>query len=91
MNKRNLNQANSSSSERNRVKQERFTRLAEARVTNVLRSIRILGNLSNTSNYWYDDQQVRRIFDEVRDQLDVVEQKFKVGARKKDERREFKF
>jgi hypothetical protein len=91
MNKRNLNQENPALAERDRVRRERFTRLAEARVTNVLRSIRILGNLSNTSNYSYDDLQVQRIFKEVRDQLEAVEQKFKVGARKKDERREFKF
>lgn len=91
MNKRKSKRQDSEPQDRNRLKQERFTRLAEARVTNVLRSIRILGNLSNTSNYWYDDQQVRRIFDEVRDQLEVVEQKFKLGARKKDEHREFKF
>jgi hypothetical protein len=91
MNKRNSNQENTKLTERDRVKQERFTRLAEARVNNVLRSIRILGNLSNTSNYWYDDQQVQRIFDEVRDQLQVVEQKFRIGSRRKDERRQFKF
>jgi len=63
-------------------KADRFTRLAQARTTNVLRSIRILGNLSNTSNYSYTPEQVRKIFAAVRAQLDNAESKFEAGARK---------
>ena len=33
---------------------EKFKRLSEKRVTNLLRSLEILGNLSNTSNYKYE-------------------------------------
>jgi len=64
-------------------KADRFTRLAQARTTNVLRSIRILGNLSNTSNYSYTPEQVRKIFSAIRAQLDNAESKFDAGARKK--------
>jgi len=63
-------------------KVDRFTRLAQARTTNVLRSIRILGNLSNTSNYSYTPEQVRKIFSAIRAQLDNAESKFDAGARK---------
>lgn len=62
-------------------REARFKRLAESRVNNVLRSIRILGNLSNTTNYQYTPDQVHRIFQAVREQLELVEGKFEVGAR----------
>ncbi len=61
-------------------KADRFTRLASARTTNVLDSIRILGNLSNTSNYEYAPAQVTKIFGAIREQLDIAESKFKAGA-----------
>jgi len=60
----------------------RFTRLAQARTTNVLRSIRILSNLSNRSNYEYTPEQVSKIFRAIRDQLDIAERKFEAGAHK---------
>lgn len=69
---------------------DRFKRLAESRVNNVLRSIRILGNLSNTTNYSYTPDQVQRIFNAVREQLELVEGKFEVGARNSGRSR-FKF
>jgi hypothetical protein len=70
--------------------EDRFKRLAESRVNNVLRSIRILGNLSNTTNYSYKPDQVQRIFEAVREQLDLVEGKFEIGARNSGRSR-FKF
>ena len=42
-------------------KQERFKILAEKRVRSALRTIRLIGNLSNTSNYSYSDDDVRKI------------------------------
>lgn len=62
-------------------KADRFARLAQPRTTNVLRSIRILGNLSNKSNYEYTPAQVSKIFGAIREQLDIVESKFRAGAR----------
>jgi hypothetical protein len=62
-------------------KADRFARLAQPRTTNVLRSIRILGNLSNTSNYEYTPAQVSKIFGAIREQLDIAESKFRAGAR----------
>ena len=64
-------------------KADRFARLAQPRTTNVLRSIRILGNLSNTTNYSYTPEQVRKIFVAIRAQLDNAESKFDAGARKR--------
>jgi len=61
---------------------ENFKRLAQSRVTNVIRTLRILGNLSNTSNYVYTEDQVGKIFAALREELDLVERKFEAGARR---------
>lgn len=71
------------------TKKDRFKRLAEPRVTNVLKTLRILGNLSNTSNYQYSNEEVVKIFKVIREQLDLVEKKFDAGAQK--EKKEFKW
>jgi len=44
-----------------RNKRERFVSLAEARTDKAIKSIRLLGNLSNRSNYEYDRAQVSQI------------------------------
>ena len=40
---------------------QRFVELAEKRVTRALKDIKLIGNLSNRTNYSYSDQDVRRI------------------------------
>ena len=69
---------------------EKFKRLSEKRVTNVLRSLKILGNLSNTSNYKYSAEEVEKIFKVIQSQVDNTHRKFEVGARNLD-RKEFKW
>jgi len=41
---------------------EKFRRLAEKRVVRTIRDIRLIGNLSNRSNYRYDRAEVDKIF-----------------------------
>lgn len=41
---------------------EKFRRLAEKRVNNAIKTIRLIGNLSNKSNYEYTDEEVEVIF-----------------------------
>ena len=47
------------------TKEERFKRLAEARVNKILAMIRLLGNLSYRNIYAYTDEQVAQIFDAI--------------------------
>lgn len=42
-------------------KHDNFVRLAEARVNKALEAIRLVGNLSNRSNYEYSDAESRAI------------------------------
>ena len=51
------------------AKRKNFVRLAEARVSRALDSIRVIGNLSNRSNYEYDDQDVKKIIKTLQDEL----------------------
>lgn len=67
------------------VKRDAFKRLAERRTNGVLEKIRVLGNLSNPYAYEYSDDDVRRIFGAIDQELRAARQKFQ-GVRK----REFK-
>ena len=50
------------------TKEEKFRRLAEARVNKILHLLRLLGNLSWTGTYAYTREQVEQIF-EVKDHV----------------------
>ena len=69
---------------------EKFKRLSARRATNVLRSLKILGNLSNTSNYNYSVEEVEKMFKAIQSQLDNTHRKFEIGARNLD-KKEFKW
>lgn len=68
------------------TKEERFVRLAEARVNKILSMMRLLGNLSGI-NYSYTMEQVERIF--TRLQLDLVETKMRFLQPQEVRRRKF--
>ena len=72
-------------SETNGSKQERFKRLAEQRVNSILDKFRLLGQLSNRSNYDYTDAQVNTIFRTLQKDLNATKAKF--GESAKEERR----
>ena len=56
-------------------KDERFIRLAEARVNKIIKMVRLLGNLSWSSNYEYTTDQVAQIRDELTCLLDIIDRK----------------
>lgn len=56
-------------------KEDRFHRLAEARVNKIIPMIRLLGNLSNTGIYSYSRHQVEQIFTAL--QLELVKAKIR--------------
>ena len=69
-------------------KSELFIRLATKRVSSVLRSIRILGNCSNRSNYEYTTEQVSSMYETIQDSIDSMYAKFTPS---KQEQESFKF
>ena len=59
---------------------ERFKRLAERRVNTILDKLRLLGQLSNRSNYEYTDAQVDAIFRAIQKDVNAAKSKFREGT-----------
>jgi hypothetical protein len=64
-----------------------FIRLAEARTNKILKSLDLLGNLSNRSNYTYSDDDIRKIFRAINEKTTHVSAKFQAAGsvKKRDE------
>ncbi|MDB4078256.1 hypothetical protein N9509_02430 [Amylibacter sp.] len=60
-----------------RDREKKFLELAETRVNKVLEGMRLIGNLSNKRNYDYTDDQIKKIFLALDDQLKDLKNKFK--------------
>jgi len=63
-------------------KEQDFVRLAEKRVRNAIRSIRLVRNLSNKSNYSYTDRDANRISRALQDEVRGLRQAFRTGGKK---------
>ena len=57
-------------------KRENFLRLAEARMEKALKSISLLGNLSNRSYYEYTNEEVEAMFSALEDMIAEVRSEF---------------
>lgn len=66
-------------------KEENFKRLAENRTNKIIDMLHLLGNLSNTSNYSYTEEEVKSIFSAIEQELEVQKNRFviKQETRKK--------
>lgn len=63
-----------------RDRRERFVSLAEARTDKALKAIRLLGNLSNRTNYEYDDGDVAQIVKALDAEVKSLKVKFSDAA-----------
>ena len=59
-----------------RDRRERFISLAEARTDKALSAIRLIGNLSNRSNYEYTEAEVNRIVRALESEVRAVKARF---------------
>ena len=59
-------------------KRDNFVRLAEARTNKILEMLRLLGNLSNTSNYSYTKQDIDKIFYALEKELNETKKRFDI-------------
>lgn len=62
-------------------KNEKFVSLAEARVNKLIKSIKLIGNLSNKSTYAYSDAEVKQMFKAIQEELDAAKKKFGSNGR----------
>jgi hypothetical protein len=57
-------------------KMEKFERLAEKRMVDVIKKIRLIGNLSNRNNYEYTDEHVEHIISTLEREIKELKRKF---------------
>jgi hypothetical protein len=69
------------------TKHKNFKRIAEARTEKVLDMLDLIGNLSNTSFYEYDEKEVKAIFDAIQKSVEENKKKFNKKKSKKTSRR----
>jgi hypothetical protein len=60
-----------------RTSKERFKALAEQRMTQALKFIRLIGNLSNRQSYDYTEEQYKRMISELKKRVSEAETRFK--------------
>ena len=60
----------------------KFVNLAGKRVTKALNDIRLIGNLSNRSNYDYTEDDVAKIFRALHDEVSACKRRFETASKK---------
>lgn len=68
--------------EKDRLK---FVELAEKRVGRALKDIKLIGNLSNKSNYSYTEEDVKKIHSALKKAVEDMHQRFRAKGRSEDE------
>jgi hypothetical protein len=53
-------------------KRDRFVRLAEGRVSNAIRSIRIIGKLGNKAQYEFDEGDIKKIVGALTKEIEAM-------------------
>ncbi|QDQ73785.1 hypothetical protein FNZ56_07815 [Pseudoluteimonas lycopersici] len=72
-----------------RNKRERFVELGETRVRKAAQFLRLIGNLSNTSNYEYTAEDAQKILTALDNEMKLLKAKFQAGIARRS-RDEFK-
>jgi len=60
---------------------ENLVRLATKRVNSAIKVIRLIGNLSNKSNYDYTDEDVEKIFHALQEELNACKKRFDMASK----------
>lgn len=70
------------SMDNNKLKKDRFKRVASRRVENILQGIRSLSKCSNLNNYEYDDEDLDKMIRAIKVELKSMETLYKKGLAK---------
>jgi len=65
------------------VKRENFVRLAESRVTRAIEALRVIGNLSNRSNYEYNEEDIKKIINTLQTEINSLKSQFVIRTTSK--------
>ena len=61
----------------NSEKATKFERLAEKRVSDAIKKLRLIGNLSNKHNYAYTDEHVQQIIKALDAEMQLLKSRFR--------------
>ena len=64
-----------------RDKHSKFVKLAEQRTNTAIKSIQLIGNLSNKQNYAYSEEQAAKIIAVLEGELKELKLKFKAASK----------
>lgn len=64
-------------------KKEKFDRISGRRVDELVKKIKLVGNLSNRGSYEYEDADVERMFGRLQQVLDDAKERFNKPRRKR--------
>ena len=59
------------------LKRERFKKIAEQRTNKILKTLKLLANCANKSNYDYTDEEVKKIFLAIEKEIKSTKNKFR--------------
>tara|TARA_Y100000591_G_C21343417_1_gene455924 strand:+ start:249 stop:470 length:222 start_codon:yes stop_codon:yes gene_type:complete len=63
-------------------RESKFKKLAEKRVNSAIKQLKLVGNLSNKSNYTYTDEQAKKIINALSLELNELKMRFKINQKK---------
>jgi len=63
-------------------KHDRFVRIAEKRTNRILEQLRLLGNCSNKNNYSYTEDDIKKIFLVIENELKNTKIRFTLSSEK---------
>lgn len=64
------------------TRRQRFKRIAGARTNKILDMLKLLGNCSNTGNYEYSENDVKKIFNAIEAEVKASKAKFIKSTKK---------
>ena len=69
--------------DRTKAKEERFKKIATRRVKEILNKMRLLRNCANKANYFYTEQQARKILNTIEEEWKNVRHEFNKNKSKR--------
>lgn len=67
------------------IKRERFIKIAENRTNKIIYTLKLLGNCANKANYTYTEDEIKKIFSAIDQELKNTKAKFSDANNKKKE------
>lgn len=65
------------------IKHEKFKKLANKRLKNAVQNIRLIGNLSNTHNYSFTEEEFKTIFNLLEEEIKFSKTRYTMVLNKK--------